>query len=215
MRSKIIKTLTFGSIQLIDKKRNMRAIIRCNYIIITIFLFISCNEDRKLTHNIAQMKSQPIDLCLDSLQYYISTTNCSVEIDSSSFYRKNTSIVVYTDSSVCSSCTVKGMYKWFDFLDEIEERYGGDMKIYFIFSPRKSQMNDFQIALHSLNLNYPVFIDSTNIFIRHNPHIPSNKRLHTFLINTDNMVYLVGSPLENLTIHELFHKTASNLLQRK
>lgn len=197
-------------------KKQMKTIIKSNCIIIAItisFILISCNENEKLVNSISRMKSCPIDLCLDSLQYYVPMTKCLTEDDSLSFYQENISLVVYTDSSVCSSCTVNGMYKWVDFLEEIENCYSDRLKIYFIFSPRKSQMNDFRNAIHSLNLNYPIFIDTTNIFVRQNPHIPNNIKLHTFLINSDKMVCLVGSPLDSPTILELFHKIASGLIQ--
>lgn len=107
------------------------------------------------------------------------------------------------------------MYHWFDLLDEIKERYGEDMTVYFIFSPKKTQMYDFNNTLQTLYLEYPVFIDTANVILRHNTHIPSNKSCHTFLIDQDGWVKLVGSPLHNLKMKELLFEFSDELITKQ
>ena len=42
-------------------------------------------------------------------------------------------------------------------------------------------------------------------FISHNPNIPDNKLLHTFMLDENNNVILIGDPTINSRIEELFH----------
>lgn len=187
---------------------------KCTYLLV-VLLFLACGGKTSLVDDIRVMQSTPIDLCLDSLQYYIPESDNQADIDSVSFYQRKTSLVVYTDSSACSSCTLKSMYHWLGFLDEIRKRYGEGMAVYFIFSPKKTQMYDFNNALQTLYLEYPVFIDTANVFLRHNAHIPSNKSCHIFLIDQDGWVKLVGSPQHNLKMKELLFEISDELIKNQ
>lgn len=46
-------------------------------------------------------------------------------------------------------------------------------------------------------LSYPIYMDTTGVFRRTNPQLPSNPMLHTFLLDENNEVLAVGNPLEN------------------
>ena len=45
-----------------------------------------------------------------------------------------------------------------------------------------------------------------------NPHLPKNKALHTFLLDENNNVILVGDPLHNKKIEEMFYKIVKEKL---
>jgi hypothetical protein len=49
-----------------------------------------------------------------------------------------------------------------------------------------------------------IFIDSTNIFSIKNPNIPLETKYHTFLLDPNNNVVLVGNPITNEKIREIF-----------
>jgi len=44
------------------------------------------------------------------------------------------------------------------------------------------------------------------MFLKLNKQIPNNKKLHTFLLNSNNDVIFIGNPLENGRIEDLFEK---------
>lgn len=49
------------------------------------------------------------------------------------------------------------------------------------------------------------------VFPQYNPHIPTNKVLHTFLLDENNKVILAGNPLFNPRIEALlFQKLKEN-----
>jgi len=52
----------------------------------------------------------------------------------------------------------------------------------------------------------PVFVDSCYAFTRINPFIPHNTIMHTFLLNQNDSIVLVGNPLRNKKIEELVQK---------
>lgn len=52
----------------------------------------------------------------------------------------------------------------------------------------------------------PVYIDTLGIFQKNNPHLPKNPRLHTFLLDANNHVILVGNPLYNTKIKEMYDR---------
>ena len=49
-----------------------------------------------------------------------------------------------------------------------------------------------------------VFYDIDGSFERLNPHLPKNERFHTFLLDEHNKVILVGSPVDNTRLKNLY-----------
>lgn len=105
-------------------------------------------------------------------------------------------LIVYTDTLNCSECTLKKMYLWDDFV-KLEKQYDGRFEIVFIMETKRNTTQTLVSALHLTELHHPVYIDSTNIFTTTNPHIPSEEMYHIFLLDENNHVVLVGSPLFN------------------
>ena len=59
---------------------------------------------------------------------------------------------------------------------------------------------------------YPVYVDKENLFQTSNPSIPDDSRYHTFLLDRNNRVVLVGNPLASNAMRSLFRKTLDNML---
>lgn len=112
----------------------------------------------------------------------------------------------YEDTTACSSCEIKQTYKWDDFIEEVKA-FNKNIGIYFIFSPQRKNIDIFYFLITTNPPASPIFVDTTNIFLRSNPHIPKNPALHTFLLDENNKVILVGNPLENKHIEEMFWRT--------
>lgn len=175
------------------------------------YLFVSCSRNKQLVNEIKQMQSVPIDLCIDSMLYYQYKSNENNNIvDSISFYKENLSLVAYYDSNDCSSCTAKDMYRWFELLNTIVSEYENKLKIYFIFTSKQGDMHALCHSIKTSNFDYPIFIDTTNVFRRRNKHLPENPQMHTFMLDRKRNVILVGSPLENESIRNLFFKIAND-----
>lgn len=182
--------------------------VKSKHILAMLFvtLFISCNRNERLLNDIKTLQSKPIDLCLDSMQYYVYRTKPTSYSDSATFYTGKMALVVYSDSNVCSPCLVKSMHLWLEILDTVKDRYGDELRTYFIFTPRREQLNELKHEIRTSLFEHPVFIDTTNVFYRHNQHIPKDERLHTFLLDKKRNVLLAGSPLMSEPLRKMFYE---------
>lgn len=72
--------------------------------------------------------------------------------------------------------------------------------------PSEEEEEDFRLLLRYSDFKYPVLIDNEQMFLKLNKQIPNNKKLHTFLLNSNNDVIFIGNPLENGRIEDLFEK---------
>lgn len=110
---------------------------------------------------------------------------------------------------------MKNMYHWYDVIDEVERRYHGKLKTVFIFNPIKKQLRIFEYAYRNSAFGYPIFVDTTNVFRRMNTHIANSKEYHTFLLNEENRVVLVGCPLTNPEVKEMLFDWVDQSLEAK
>lgn len=60
-----------------------------------------------------------------------------------------------------------------------------------------------------------IVVDTTGIFRTANPHVPSNNKLHTFLLDNNNQVLLAEDPMNNKEMQSLYMKTAGRLKQKQ
>lgn len=80
----------------------------------------------------------------------------------------------------------------------------GKIRTIFIFSPSKERMEEFDLTMRTSSPSLPVYIDTAGVFLKDNPHISEVVALHTFLLDKDNKVLMVGNPLVNPEIEKLF-----------
>ena len=161
---------------------------------------LSCNDNKALKSDMELLRSRPVVVNIDSMRCLIDgcDTVMSLRQDAMTF-------VVYTDSSVCSTCRLKNIHLWDDILEEAKG-YGDALQFCFIFAPKKEDVKSFELVISTYSPDCPVFVDTMGIFERDNRHIPKDEALHAFLLDEDGNVLLVGSPLDNKRIDELFHK---------
>lgn len=174
-------------------------------------MFLSCNhKEKQMQGYIAKMQETPVCVPLDKLDCVLNQEKMPIRLADSS----NLRLVIYADFIVCSSCRIKEMYKWDDFLSKLDIR-SNQMEVLFIFAPSHDKIGQFKMAAKALPENYPIYMDTTNIFLKSNPHIPSNPIFHTFLLDENNNVLLVGNPLENEKIEELFWEIVEERLGKR
>lgn len=167
----------------------------------------SCSHTAKLKQELFQLQSQKIALPVDQMKTFVDGRDTLLP----DFADCRLKLVVYSDSVECSTCMVEKIHVW-DSLLLKTAKYEPQFKVFFIFSPTKKQRHDVEFLLKTRHFHYPVFLDQSGKFLQHNPHIPTNKVLHTFLLDEDNKVILAGNPLFNPRIETLlFQKLKENL----
>ena len=182
----------------------MTDLLKCTFVFI---LCVSCLNDSSLGEDVYQLKSNPILIDWNRMECI------EDEFDTVSFHRDSAKLklIVYVDSTRCSSCYVNTMYQWSDVFAKLQP-YKGRAQILFIFSPSEYRRESFHLAVKGAHLGFPVYVDSMDVLLHDNPHIPSNKECHTFLLDERDSVILVGSPLKNKKMEALFWRTVEERL---
>lgn len=177
--------------------------------LILLFLtLLSCGGNRDIKKELTLFSSRPVVIPTDLEVLY----NGKDTIAQDAWKSSEMKLVIYTDSVSCGSCYVKKMYLWQPFI-EYSKAFESKLSFCFIFTPPPKGYNSLQAALLNSHIDYPVLIDRKGDFERLNTHLPKNKDLHTFLLDQDNNVILVGNPLFNKNIEQLFYKETQVLLK--
>ena len=178
------------------------------YIIICCILF-SCNWNQKKYKKYAQKTivewtGKQITLPRDSDTYiFDKKVTCDSILD------KKVKILVYTDSVGCTACKLN-LYDWKLRIDSLDD----NPDLSFIFFVHAQHTNQFSNRLRGEAFNYPIFFDEKNIIEKLN-HFPKDYRLQTFLLDSNNHVVLIGNPLGNESMWNLYKEEIKKLTKTK
>lgn len=86
-----------------------------------------------------------------------------------------------------------------------------NIQFVFILEPRLGECNLTWHRLNNSHFNHVVFIDKQYLFRKTNPQIPNERMYHTFLLDPNNNVVLVGNPLFNPKLEKMLRR----ILQEK
>jgi hypothetical protein len=120
--------------------------------------------------------------------------------------------IVYVDSLECSSCRVGRMDEYNEIID-YQDSVGVQYMPIFIFSPPERIVEDLLYQIRISYFDYPILLDENGLFPAANPHIPADSRFHTFLIDKNGRVVLVGDPVNNPQLWELYKTTITTLIE--
>lgn len=121
-------------------------------------------------------------------------------------------LIVWTDSIACSTCSLDKLFEYAEIID-FHEVAKEDIFPIFVFSPPRAKVLELLWALETLPLDYPILIDEDQAFPAANPHIPTDSRFHTFLLDKNGKVVLVGDPVNNPPLWELYKTTITTLIE--
>lgn len=163
-------------------------------------LFICCRSQKgNALEKIKELKTKQIIIPYSEMSCWINDTIQRIR----PWEKAQMKLIVYTDSTNCSECALKTMYMWDDFV-KWEKEYHPFFSLVFIFQPKYNIKPQTLASLFRITeLNHPMYIDSSSLFSKYNSHLPQESLYHTFLLDKDNNVVLVGSPLFNPQIEKL------------
>ena len=113
------------------------------------------------------------------------------------------SIVNYIDSIGCIRCKSQ-LPDWKNFVDEIEQMFGDKVFVLIFMHPRR--LVDAHYAIQKDSYPYPVCIDLNDEINKLN-HFPDDDRFRCFLLDENNRVVLIGNPVQNPKIKDLYIRT--------
>lgn len=109
-------------------------------------------------------------------------------------------ILVYTDSVGCTSCKLQ-LPKWKRMIAEVDSLTGGSVPFLFYFHPKDPK--ELRFYLRRDNFTYPVCFEEDDYINRLN-RFPSDMTFQTLLLNKENKVVAIGSPVLNPKIKDLY-----------
>lgn len=173
-------------------------------ILVVLFLlsimFAACSRRQEIQKQISNMNNQYVAIELNNMQRVDPLmSECYDSID------EEFSFVVFTDSNQCSGCSLNKMSSWNTIL-KIEKLTNGKVKFFFIVEPRNG--NELSVLQTAKNIDFvhPLYIDTSHVFRNANTFIPQEPLFHTFLVNKDKKIVLIGNPLSNQKIEKLAFK---------
>ena len=109
-------------------------------------------------------------------------------------------ILVYTDSIGCTSCKLQ-LPKWKRMIAEVDSLTGGSVPFLFYFHAKDPK--ELRFYLRRDNFTYPVCFEEDDYINRLN-RFPSDMTFQTLLLNKENKVVAIGSPVLNPKIKDLY-----------
>ena len=116
--------------------------MKIQILLLIILLFFACGNRQKIVEELSKLQSKPIILPKQSRLAIHGKDTVLMDFMKAGRLK----LLIYADSSGCSPCVINKMFLW-DNLIEYSKEYKGDLKFYFIFSPRKRDEKEVQIAL--------------------------------------------------------------------
>lgn len=160
-------------------------------IILSFLSIISCRRV-EVNKNVREMREKPVILPLDNML-------CIGDSEQREDTKEHTWIV-YHDSVYCKPCLIGHLPDW----DSIRIHPMTDCV--FIFSAKSKEVPQYIKAYEENNIAAKVYLDTAEVFLKSNPHIPKESIYHTFLIDNHNSILLVGNPIKNEGIGRIYEK---------
>jgi hypothetical protein len=111
-------------------------------------------------------------------------------------------VLVYVDSIGCTDCKLR-LPKWKELIQTVDSLTGGAVPFLFFFHPEKTK--EIQFLLKRDGFNLPVCIDLQDTLNRLN-RFPAEMTFQTFLLDKDNKVVVIGNPVHNIPVKNLYLK---------
>ena len=111
-------------------------------------------------------------------------------------------VLVYVDSVGCTSCKLQ-LPKWKKLIAHIDSATNSNIPFIFVFQSKDDR--ELRYILKRDNFDRPVCIDRNNRFDELN-QFPQDITFQTFLLDKDNKVKVIGNPVHNLAVRDLYLK---------
>ncbi len=125
-------------------------------------------------------------------------------------YPRNCSLKIlnYIDSVGCLSCKSQ-LSLWNDFIDDVHIQITESLPIHIFMHPR--HLGDAIYTIRRDSFPFPVCIDLADSLNKLN-HFPTDVRFRCFLLDENNKVILIGNPVQDPKIKDLYLRTIAEKL---
>ena len=172
--------------------------LRVVILLTTVICVTSCeNRERKeLVQLVEEWQNKEI-LFPDSLEF--------ISTEADTLFRHYSidapyKVLIFIDSLGCTSCKLQ-LERWKNFISYVDSI--ADRRIPFYFILQGDKIDQLRYAMKKTSFDYPICIDKDNLFDELNS-FPQKIMFQTFLLDSDNRVKVIGSPVYNLGIRDLY-----------
>lgn len=116
--------------------------------------------------------------------------------------RSKPKLIVFVDSTECSTCRIDNFIRYGSLFDKSRET--GLFSIMLLLTVKSAKYHDIEKHLVLSKFPYPIYLDIENCFRKDNPFIPDNTSMHALSVDSNNRVLLIGDPIYNESIMEMF-----------
>ena len=111
-------------------------------------------------------------------------------------------VLIYVDSMGCTSCKLQ-LHKWKELVEYTDSATQGKIPFLFFFHPKDAK--EIRYLLKRDAFDRPVCIDIEDQLNKLNK-FPSNITFQTFLLDKNNKVVVLGNPVHNTAVKDLYLK---------
>lgn len=111
-------------------------------------------------------------------------------------------VLVFVDSIGCTSCKLQ-LHRWKELIQYTDSITQGTVPFLFFF--QSDDKKEIRYLLKKDNFDKPICMDQSDRLNELN-HFPADGRFQTFLLDKDNKVVVIGNPIHNPNIRELYLK---------
>jgi len=172
-------------------------------LVFSLFFFSACK-----TSNKQKIAEQIVAEWIGKEIHFPDAATCSVmgkdtfSLYCERLYDANYKILLYVDSAGCSGCRLK-LFEWKQLIEESDSLFQGRLGFLFFFQPKSNDTEEIEFLLHRYRFDYPVFLDTYGLINSLNG-FPQEVDFQCFLLDRQNRVILVGNPVLNPQIWELY-----------
>lgn len=113
-------------------------------------------------------------------------------------------LIVYFDPTICSTCEVTHLFNWHEVIAYNKWTHG-KFGVVFIFSPKADEYDEIKRTIkNKTDIDAVILLDKNGDFAKQNPQLPKNRNYHIFLLDENNEVVVVGNPMGNEKLWELY-----------
>lgn len=188
---------------MIKKLQPIRIIFLTILLVVFIFSFTGCKKQRQkaeIKSIVEEWVGKEIKFP-DSFQCSLLGKNASYML-CADLLQTEFKILLYVDSTGCTNCKLQ-LLEWNDLINELYRIQGNNLSFLFFFHPK--DITELQLILQMNGFRYPVFIDARDEINRINK-FSNQPAYHCFLLDKDNKVLMIGNPVQNTKILELYKK---------
>lgn len=172
------------------------------YILLTLTIFFSCQNKQKekevqIAELVNEWRGKQIVFPENSIFTRYLTDTTDFQIPQSDY-----KVLIYVDSIGCTSCKLQ-LPKWKRLIEYIDSLTQGKIPFLFFFHPKDNK--EIRYLLKRDAFNRPVCIDIDDQLNKLNK-FPLDMTLQTFLLDKDNKVVVLGNPVHNIAVKDLYLK---------